>query len=96
MPRGSNTQTRTFNYTTGTTVGIDILSATNPENGTIAYTYASEHTLHTKGGLTYSYDGYTRLTQVMTGNRVLRTFMYDTTLIGFVRHIKRNTARQLP
>jgi hypothetical protein len=33
MPRGSNTQTRTSNYLTGTTVGIDLLSATNPENG---------------------------------------------------------------
>ena len=47
MPRGSNTQTRSFNYLTGSTVGID-LSATNPENGTVNYTYNSDHTLHTK------------------------------------------------
>jgi len=33
MPRGSTTQTRTFNYTSGTTVGAHLLSATNPENG---------------------------------------------------------------
>ena len=37
VPRGSNTQTRTFNYNVGTTVGIDLLSATNPENGTVTY-----------------------------------------------------------
>ncbi len=54
MPRGSNTQTRSFNYITGTTVGIDLLSATNPENGTITYTYNSDHTLHTKNSLTYT------------------------------------------
>src|ERR1700719_4182811 len=83
MPRGSNTQTRSFNYITGTTVGIDLLSATNPENGTIAYTYNSDHTLHTKTDakgqvFTYSYDSYKRPTQVMVGSTVLRTFMYDT------------------
>ncbi len=77
MPRGANTQTRTFTYNVGTTVGIDLLSATNPENGTITYTYNSDHTLHTKGGLAYSYDNYKRLTQVMSGSTVLRTFMYD-------------------
>ena len=35
MPRGTTTQYRTFNYTSGTTVGAFLLSATNPENGTI-------------------------------------------------------------
>ncbi len=83
MPRGSNTQTRTFNYLTGTTVGIDLLSATNPENGTVTYTYNSDHTLHTKTDakgqvFTYSYDSYKRLTQIMVGTTVLRTFIYDT------------------
>jgi len=81
MPRGTNTQTRTFNYNVGTTVGIDLLSATNPENGTITYTYYSDHTLHTKGSLTYSYDSYKRLTQIMSGSTVLRTFMYDSNTI---------------
>jgi RHS repeat-associated protein len=84
MPRGpNNTQTRTFNYPTGTTVGINLLSATNPENGTVTYTYNSDSTLHTKTDaksqvFTYSYDSYKRLTQVMVGSTVLRTFMYDT------------------
>jgi YD repeat-containing protein len=82
MPRGSNTQTRTFNYLTGTTVGIDLLSATNPENGTVTYTYNSDHTLHTKTDaksqvFTYSYDSYKRLTQISVGSNVLRTFVYD-------------------
>jgi RHS repeat-associated protein len=83
MPRGSNTQTRTFNYLTGTTVGTDLLSATNPENGTVTYTYNSDHTLHTKTDakgqvFTYSYDSYKRLTQIMVGTTVLRNFIYDT------------------
>jgi YD repeat-containing protein len=83
MPRGSNTQTRTFNYITGSTVGINLLSATNPENGTVTYTYNSDNTLHTKTDakgqvFTYSYDSYKRLTQVEVGSTVLRSFMYDT------------------
>ena len=48
MPRGSNTQTRTFNYITGTSVGPNLLIATNPENGTVTYTYNSDNTLATK------------------------------------------------
>jgi RHS repeat-associated protein len=83
MPRGSNNQTRTFNYTSGTTVGINLLSAANPENGTVTYTYNSDNTLHTKTDaksqvFTYSYDSYKRLTQIMVGSTVLRTFIYDT------------------
>jgi hypothetical protein len=39
MPRGSNTQSRTFSYNTGTTVTGLLQSATNPENGTVYYTY---------------------------------------------------------
>lgn len=54
-----------------------MLERNESENGTITYTYNSDHTLHTKGGLTYSYDNYKRLTQVMSGSTVLRTFMYD-------------------
>ena len=42
MPRGATTQTRTFNYdlTTGR-----LSSATNPENGTVSYTYNADGTL---------------------------------------------------
>ena len=83
MPRGSNSQTRTFNYTTGSTVGALLLSATNPENGTVTYTYNSNMTLHTKTDakgqvFTYTYDGYNRLTQISVGSTVLRTYVYDT------------------
>ena len=83
MPRGSNTQTRTFNYTSSRTVGNDLLSATNPENGTVTYTYNSDHTLATKTDaknqlFTYTYDSYKRLTQVKVNGNVIRTLMYDT------------------
>jgi YD repeat-containing protein len=69
MPRGSNTQTRTFNYNSGTTVTGFLQSATNPENGTVTYTYNSKNLLATKTDaksqeLTYAYDGYNRLTSV--------------------------------
>lgn len=68
MPRGSNTQTRTFNYNSGTTVTGFLQSATNPENGTVTYTYGNG-LLATKTDaknqkLAYSYDGYNRLTSV--------------------------------
>ena len=84
MPRGStNTQTRTFNYTSGTTVGIDLLSAMNPENGTVTYIYNSDHTLNTKTDakgqhFTYGYDSYKRVTGISVEGVGLRTFMYDT------------------
>ena len=87
MPRGSNTQTRTFNYLSGSTIGPDLLSATNPENGTVTYTYNSDHTMATKTDaksqvFSYSYDSYKRLTQVKVGSNVLRTFMYDTNTLS--------------
>ncbi len=41
MPRASGTQTRTFNY--GNPPGTQLLSATNPENGTVTYTYDARH-----------------------------------------------------
>lgn len=82
MPRGANTQTRTFNYLVGTTVGIDLLSTTNPENGTVTYTYNTDHTMHTKTDakgqvFTYSYDTYKRVSQISVGASTLRTFLYD-------------------
>ncbi len=83
MPRGSTTQTRTFNYNSGTTVTALLQSATNPENGTVTYTYNSNYLLATKTDaknqkLTYAYDGYNRLTTVTLGaSQVLRTYYYD-------------------
>jgi RHS repeat-associated protein len=64
MPRGSITQTRTFTWT-----GSDMASSTNPENGTVSYTYDGTHHVtqrtDAKGQKTqYTYDAYERLTQV--------------------------------
>jgi YD repeat-containing protein len=38
MPRSTGTQTRTFTWS-----GQDLASATNPENGTVTYTYDGAH-----------------------------------------------------
>ncbi len=67
------------------------MSATNPENGTVTYTYNSNHTLASKTDakgqqLTYQYDSYNRLTSVTWANapggaQVLRTYIYDTNTI---------------
>jgi RHS repeat-associated protein len=83
MPRATGTQTRTFNYTTGTTVGTLLLSATNPENGTVSYTYNTDKTLATKTDalnqqFSYTYDSYKRVTQINVGQTVIRQFYYDT------------------
>jgi RHS repeat-associated protein len=83
MPRATGTQTRTFNYSTGTTVGTLLLSATNPENGTVTYTYNTDKTLATKTDalnqqFSYSYDSYKRVTQINLGQTVIRQFYYDT------------------
>ena len=64
MPRPSGTQTRTFVYS-----GNDLVSTTNPENGTVAYTYDTNHRMLTKtdakGQQTvYTYDTYGRTTEV--------------------------------
>jgi hypothetical protein len=42
MPRGTATQTRTFNYNVGSSVTAFLQSATNPETGTVSYTYNSK------------------------------------------------------
>jgi YD repeat-containing protein len=68
MPRSSGTQTRSFQWT-----GSDMTSATNPENGTITYTYDGAHRVKTridaKGQKTqYTYDGYGRKTMVQHFN----------------------------
>ena len=97
MPRGANTQNRTFNYNSGTTVTGFLQSATNPENGTVTYTYNSNNLLATKTDaksqkLTYGYDSYHRLTTVTLGaSQVLRTYYYDTNPIdstGMFREIR--------
>ena len=72
MPRPTGTQTRTFNYAPpGSPPGAFLLSATNPENGTVSYTYntGGNQKIATKtdakGQQTqYSYDSYARLTEV--------------------------------
>ena len=43
MPRGTHTQTRTFNYNSGATVTGLLQTATNPENGTVSYTSQCHH-----------------------------------------------------
>jgi RHS repeat-associated protein len=88
MPRGTTTQTRTFNYTSSNLVGGFLLSATNPENGTVSYTYDALNRLASKTDakgqqLTYAYDSYNRLTSVTwanspSGAQLLRTYYYDT------------------
>ena len=67
MPRPTGTQTRTFNY--GNPPGAFLLSATNPENGTVTYTYNATGTLASKTDAKnqqaqYSYDSYNRVTQI--------------------------------
>src|SRR5581483_923686 len=69
MPRnltggGQYTQARTFQWT-----GADLISSTNPENGTVTYQYDANHHVtqrtDAKGQQTrYTYDSYQRLTQV--------------------------------
>ncbi len=64
MPRPSGTQTRTFNYS-----GPYLMSAQNPENGTVTYTYGTGGLLASKTDakgqqVQYSYDSYGRLSQV--------------------------------
>jgi RHS repeat-associated protein len=82
MTRGTTTQTRTFNYTSGAAVGPYLLSATNPENGTVSYTYNTDGTQATKTDangqqFTFGYDSYKRPTTVSMGGSVIRTYIYD-------------------
>ena len=62
MATASGTQTRTFAYT-----GLDMTSTTNPENGTVTYTYDGAHHVLSKTDaigqqIQYSYDLYGRRT----------------------------------
>ena len=68
MPRPSGTQTRTFNYT-----GHLLTSATNPENGTVTYTYNSNNQLTAKTDAigqhaSYTYDSLGRPTKLQRFN----------------------------
>ena len=65
MPRGSTTQTRTFNYDLATG---RLSSATNPENGTVSYVYNADGTLFSKSDARnqrteFSYDSFGRVIQ---------------------------------
>ena len=64
MPRGGYTQTRSFQWTGGT-----LTSATNPENGTVSYTYDGSNKVLTRTDAKnqqakYIYDTYGRLSQL--------------------------------
>jgi RHS repeat-associated protein/uncharacterized repeat protein (TIGR01451 family) len=68
MPRATGTQTRSFQWT-----GSDMTSATNPENGTVTYTYDAAHRVlsrtDAKGQKTkYTYDEFGRRTMVQHYN----------------------------
>ena len=61
-------QYRTFDYSNG----AYLLSATNPENGTVVYTYNADGTVATKTDAksqraVYTYDAYGRVTMVKRG-----------------------------
>ena len=66
MPSGSVvTQTRTFNYVYNNSITAYLLSATNPESGTVTYAYNADGTLATKTDamdqtLNYARDSYGR------------------------------------
>jgi RHS repeat-associated protein len=80
MPRGSTTQTRTFTYN-----GRDMVSATNPENGTVSYTYDASHRVLTRTDAKNQQTKYIysvplgQLTQVQHGTVSNGTFTQDTT-----------------
>ena len=89
MPRntanGMVTQTRTFVYTPTTYTNLVLpalwlVTAANPENGTVSYTYNADGTLASKKDAmqnteTYAYDAYQRLTSIPDRGQ---TFVYDT------------------
>jgi YD repeat-containing protein len=93
MPRttgyGLVTQTRTFvyastTYSTLTLPAVWLTSTTNPESGTVSYTYNADGTLASKKDAngnteTYTYDAYQRLTGIPDRGQ---SFTYDTCPLG--------------
>jgi YD repeat-containing protein len=86
MPRNGVTQTRTFVYASTAYSGylnlpaLWLTSATNPESGTVSYTYNADGTLAKKTDAngnpeTYQYDAYQRLIAIPDRQQ---TFTYDT------------------
>jgi len=101
MTRPEGTQIRTFQYN-----GLDLVSATNPENGTVTYTYDASHKVlartDAKNQQTqYTYDQYGRVAQVLHGGissgmftadpNQTWTFAYDTN----IRLSSQNTSGRL-
>jgi len=74
MPGGNVvTQTRTFNYVFNNSITAYLLSVTNPENGTVTYSYYADGRLASKTDamgqtLYYPRDTYGRLIQVQHSN----------------------------
>ena len=71
MTRSGNTQTRSFNYIDpGTSKpGAYLQGVTNPENGTVSYTYDSSHRLSTvidakNQKRLFTYDTFNRITKI--------------------------------
>lgn len=69
MVRDGVTQNRSFSYDTNVRSRSRLLSAANPENGTVNYVYNNDATLQTKTDAKnikteYSYDSYKRPTQM--------------------------------
>ena len=84
MPRGAVTQYRTFNYDLSTG---RLTSATNPENGTVSFTYNPDGTLQHKTDaknqtIQFTYDGYQRLTQKQPGSDPCSVVNYTYNTIG--------------
>jgi RHS repeat-associated protein len=91
MSRTAGLQTRSFTYS-----GNNLTSATNPENGTVTYTYNSYNKVATKTdakgqAIVYTYDTLARLTEVQkypsgTGSAEdtcqRENYYYDTTYIS--------------
>ena len=66
MPRDGVTQSRTFSYDTATQSRL--MSATNPENGTVTYVYNNDGTVQSKTDAKgvraeFTYDSYARVAQ---------------------------------
>ena len=64
-------------------MGAFLRSATNPENGTVSYTYNGYGKVATKvdangNNFAYTYDTMGRLTQISANGNTLRTLYYDT------------------